>query len=165
MDNYPLLYKNLCQYRSLKLEAALYQDLKNCWEHEPNLVGYLCPILYSWYDNETIGSVEILRTVVSALDPYQLQENMWRILEDEFIVVDENSLVPLLSKQKIIHAYHLEYMFPSETFTHFHIFYNFSQNFRLGDLGTALCLAVAVFSFLLHSRRLFAFNSSAGCQK
>ena len=166
LDNYLLLYKNLCQYRSLKLEAALYQDLKNCWEHEPNLVGYLFPILYSWYDNETVGSVEILRTVVSALDPYQLQENMWRILQDEFVIVEDSSLVPLLSKYKCKYAYLDECTYLKKFYAYtWQYFYYFSQNLRLGDVGAALCLAVVVLPFVLHSRRLFAFNSSVGCQK
>ncbi|CAG7833806.1 unnamed protein product [Allacma fusca] len=97
-DHYPLLYKNLCQYRSLKLEAALYQDLKNCWELEPNLVGLLCPILYTWYEADTVGSVEMLRLIVSALDPNQLQENIWKILQSDFVILDENNLIPVLTK-------------------------------------------------------------------
>lgn len=98
-DYYPSVYKTLCSTRGLKIEQAIQQDLKTCWEIEPITVGFLCPIIYDWYPQECIGSAEILRLVVSTIDSSQLQDIVWKIAQGEFVMIDTPDMLSIISKR------------------------------------------------------------------
>lgn len=97
-EYYPSLYKNLCNLRGLKLEQALRQDVKSCWELEPVAMGLLCPILYEWFASECKGSTDILRMVVSTIDSSQLQDIVWRIAQQDFTMILQSDLQNMISK-------------------------------------------------------------------
>lgn len=95
---YQQLYKILCTtHRNLKLEQALKQDLKTCWENEPVVLGHLCKFLYIWFEDELHNHSELLRMFMSALDPSQLQEIVWDVASGKYMIIDSNNLCHMLS--------------------------------------------------------------------
>ncbi|ODN03544.1 Integrator complex subunit 3 [Orchesella cincta] len=99
LAHFPQLYKVLCStHRNLKLEQALKQDLKACWEAEPIVLGYLCQFIYNWFEDEMQGHTELLRIFMSALDPAQLQEIVWDVSSGTYVMVDSGCLNSVLNK-------------------------------------------------------------------
>lgn len=99
MRHFPLLYKVLCTtHRNLKLEQALKQDLKTCWEAEPISLAYLCQFVYLWFEDEMQGQgqMELLRIFISALDPSQLQEIIWDVASGKYVMLESGQLNSVL---------------------------------------------------------------------
>lgn len=86
--------------RGIKLEQALNQDVKVCWEVEPIAMASLCPVIYEWYPEESLESTDLLRLVVSTIDSNQLQDIVWSITQGNFIMMDIRDLLSIISKTK-----------------------------------------------------------------
>lgn len=97
LAHFPQIYKTLCTtHRNLKLEQALKQDLKTCWDAEPVVLGYICPFVYQWFEDEMQGQIELLKIFISALDPAQLQEIVWDVASGKYSMIDSGYLNPAL---------------------------------------------------------------------
>jgi hypothetical protein len=153
---FPALYKTLATtYRGLKLETALPQDMEQCWKTEPTAVGYLSPIIYEWYAAECVGSVEILKLIVSSIDSYQLQDIIWRIAKGDLEMFSDSDLIPTISKPGIKKTFHFKFL-PLRS--HLNCF---RQNIKLGNLGAALCLDDTSRTWV-QPGQLFTYHSNGG---
>lgn len=101
LAQFPQLYKTLCTtHRNLKLEQALKQDLKACWEAEPICLGALCQYVYQWFEDEMLGQTELLKIFISALDPSQLQEIVWDVSSGKYAMLDSSYLYSVIGTKK-----------------------------------------------------------------
>jgi hypothetical protein len=103
-DNFAAIYKNLAPTRGIKFEQQLVHDLQCCWENDQIAVGYLCPVLYSWYENECQSNTfELLKLIVSSIDAAQLQEIVWKVIREDFKVIQDDSVGDILCTYEVTH--------------------------------------------------------------
>ena len=71
--------------------------LQKCHEHNVFLFCYLISDIYVEFNDVAVKNEEILKLVVSTIDPYQLQNLLYKILKGHLKILDKESLISMLT--------------------------------------------------------------------
>lgn len=98
-DDQPLkvgAYKEFCQALEKKLDVCLYDDLSACHCIDNNLMMWLVPDLYRDFKQQTVSNTQVMRVIVSTIDPLQLQDLVSRIMQGTLVMIKNDNIQPLL---------------------------------------------------------------------
>lgn len=98
-DDQPLkvgVYKEFCQALEKKLDVCLYDDLSACHCTDNNLMMWLVPDLYRDFKQQTVSNTQVMRVIVSTIDPLQLQDLVSRIMQGTLVMIKNDNIQPLL---------------------------------------------------------------------
>ncbi|KAJ8677452.1 hypothetical protein QAD02_013239 [Eretmocerus hayati] len=81
---------------SLRDVTAFFLFPQRCHEDSVPMFFYLLPAMYQNFGERIFGSAQIFYLVVSAIDPLQLQDLIWKIVQGNLKMFDQSSLKQVL---------------------------------------------------------------------
>ncbi|XP_050506939.1 integrator complex subunit 3 homolog [Diabrotica virgifera virgifera] len=90
------VYKDFCQSLEKKVDICLYDDLYACHHSDTKLMMWIVPDLYRDFKPQTVNNAQILRVIISAIDPRQLQTLVGKVLQGHLMMFKPETIIPLL---------------------------------------------------------------------
>ncbi|CAG9861044.1 unnamed protein product [Phyllotreta striolata] len=90
------VYKDFCHCLEKKVDICLFDDLNACHISDTKLMMWIVPDLYRDFKQQTLNNAQVLRVIISAIDPKQLQTLVGKVLQGHLMMFKTESIVPLL---------------------------------------------------------------------
>ncbi|XP_056642787.1 integrator complex subunit 3 homolog [Diorhabda sublineata] len=90
------VYKDFCQSIEKKVDICLFDDLFACHHSDTKLMMWIVPDLYRDFKQQTVNNAQILRVIISAIDPRQLQTLVGKVLQGHLMMFKQETIIPLL---------------------------------------------------------------------
>ncbi|KAL7304899.1 hypothetical protein TKK_0002702 [Trichogramma kaykai] len=92
------VYKDFCAQRDDEFKICLMSDLKLCHRDNVLLLCYLITDVYALFESIAVGNVEIFHLVAQSIDPNQLQDIVYQIMQSRLKMLKKESIQDFIEK-------------------------------------------------------------------
>lgn len=90
------VYKDFCHSIEKKIDICLFDDLHACHISDTKLMMWIVPDLYRDFKQQTLNNAQVLRVIISAIDPKQLQTLVGKVLQGHLMMFKTETIIPVL---------------------------------------------------------------------